>query len=250
MSGRLNIDTSRPKGGLAGAGSSSVGNCSSCVHRFSCLPKPLVDGPYLPIFESAIIAEHSIKEGDVLFSHGTPFRSVYVVKSGSLKSTYGESSAVSGFFFSGAVLGIDGFTSGHYSGDLIALESSRVCEVYFEKLLELSVRFPDLQRHVFHLLSEHVAEVLRMNSVMRSGSVEQRTAAFLIGISDLYNKQRLSRSDVVLPMSRPDISQFLGVSPESLSRALSALGKKRLIKVFNRRVSFVDIDALRDFCQP
>lgn len=221
------------------------GHCANCILRNSCLPKALVDTPYLDIFENAIIQEYNVDSGETIIEEGSEFKSIFAVKSGSVKICLGEQKDnVDGFFFPANIIGIEGFGYHKAINSIVALERSRLCEIDFEKLLDIMTRFPALQRHFLTMISRQIQGSHRIAGAIRNGSVEQRTAAFLMFISYQYNQQRLSNSDIVLPMARSDISNYLGITPESLSRALSLLGKKRVIKVFNRRVSLLNLDEL------
>ena len=221
------------------------GHCANCILRHTCLPKALVDSSYLYIFESAIIKEYHVDAGETVLEENSKFSSIFAVKSGSVKICLGEKKDnVDGFYFPANIIGVEGFGYHKTINSIVALERSRLCEIDFEKLLDIMTRVPSLHRYFLTMISRQLQGNQRMASVVRNGSVEQRTAAFLMFISYQYNQQRLSNSDIVLPMPRSDISNYLGVTPESLSRALSSLGKKRLIKVFNRRVSLLNFDEL------
>lgn len=223
------------------------GHCANCILRNTCLPKALVDTPYLDIFESAITREHNVDAGEVVIEEGSEFRSIFAVKSGSVKICLGEhKDNVDGFYFPANIIGMEGFGYHKSINSIVALERSRLCEIDFEKLLDIMTRFPAVHRYFLTMISRQLQGNQRIAGAIRNGSVEQRTAAFLMFISYQYNQRRLSNSDIVLPMPRSDISNYLGVTPESLSRALSLLSKKRVIKVFNRRVSLLNLDELKE----
>jgi len=55
----------------------------------------------------------------------------------------------------------------------------------------------------------------------------------------------LSTDEVRLGMSRDDIASYLGLAPETVSRAMVRLGRLGCLEVRRRRVRFHDLDALR-----
>ncbi|HIE54328.1 MAG TPA: cyclic nucleotide-binding domain-containing protein, partial [Chromatiaceae bacterium] len=93
-----------------------------------------------------------LQRGSYLFQTGEPFRKVYVVKTGTMK-TYTQcpdgSEQVIGFHLPGEVIGLDGIEMGKYICTAKALETSAICEIPFNQLEELTATIPNLQHQMF-----------------------------------------------------------------------------------------------------
>ncbi len=228
-----------------GEGGRQAGGCSDCAHVQSCLSRSLAGTNLMPIFESAIDADHIIDAGEPLVRAGDNFDALYVIKSGSFKAIVGENPAnILGFYFATHLVGLESISKRKHSSGLVALERSLVCELNYQKLLDLFRRFPTVKVHFIEAMSGQLNESLTLFSVIRAGTVLQRVATFVLYLAAQHDRRKLASVDIVLPMGRTDISNFLGISPESLSRALTSLSKKRLLQVFNRRVTVLNRDAL------
>ena len=68
----------------------------------------------------------------------------------------------------------------------------------------------------------------------------------LLGLSSRYARVALSPVRFLLPMTRGDIGEYLGLTVETVSRIFTALQRKGLISVKNREIEILDIDKLRE----
>jgi len=65
-----------------------------------------------------------------------------------------------------------------------------------------------------------------------------------VSLSRRFADRGFDRAVLRLPMSRPDIASHLGLTPETVSRALSAFEKQQIIDVQARTVTIRDPDRL------
>lgn len=224
-----------------------IGGCSNCAHLQSCLSKSLSGSKALSTFEGAIEADRVIDAGERLIVEGDIFTALYVVKSGSFKAIAGANPAnIMGFYFATNLVGLESIGKGAHLTSYIALERSVVCQLNYQKLLERFRRFPSVRIDFTETMSAQFNESLLLFSLIRAGTVLQRVGAFLLYVAAQNDRRKLVDLEIVLPMGRTDISNFLGISPESLSRSLTTLSKKSLLKVLNRRVTLLDRAALAE----
>jgi CRP/FNR family transcriptional regulator len=228
-----------------------VKNCVSCKHRHLCLVEPLLETKFYSDFKDAITDEYTVEEEQHIFQQGDESDSLYLLKSGSIKLVMdmpNGSKSVLGFGFSWKILGLTGVGIKSHSYSATALEKVRVCKLDYQKISELMFLYPDFHKKFLAIAMSQLIESTHYK-LISSGSVERRTAAFLYSLV-LHNKRNgLVSSEVYLPMPRVDISDFLDVSVESLSRGLSALARRCVITVHNRKVSIFDSEKLRTIAQ-
>lgn len=222
-------------------------SCANCWLNALCLPVSLHAGE-LSRLERIIERNHPFKKGDHLYRQGDSFRSVYAVRSGSFKSYLVHENGegrVTGFHLPGEIIGMGGIAASHYGNSTVALEHASVCEIPFSKLEDLSQAIPSLQHRFFLIMGDQIAKDQQIQTLLSSFTAEERAVSFLLGLSTRYARASLSRSRFMLPMTRSDIGQFLGLTVETMSRILTALQRKGLISVRNREIELLDIGALR-----
>lgn len=222
-------------------------NCSSCRLNSICLPIAL-DVNEVEQLDRIIQRSRPIQKGEHLYRQDEEFTSVYAVRSGSVKAysiTDGGQEQVTGFYFPGEILGMDGIAKNKYASSARSMETSSVCEIPFDKLGDLSQRIPSLQKHFFQLMSQEIAEDQQLMTLLSKNTADQRVAALLLSISARNARRRLSATNFRLPMSRTDIGNYLGLTVETVSRVLSRLQKLDVLTVDNKEITISDADGLR-----
>lgn len=190
-----------------------------------------------------------LKKGEYLYRANDAFDAVFAIRSGAVKaisvSEKGDEQ-ITGFYLPGEVVGMDGLADNIYTNSVIALETSSVCEIPFHRLEELSVQVPTLQRHFLQLMSREITQDQQLIALLSRGSAETKVATLLLSISSSNSRRNLSANVFILPMSRIDIGNFLGLTIETVSRIFTRLQKNKLITVDKREVSINDLAALRN----
>jgi len=222
-------------------------NCSSCRLSSICLPIAL-NMEEVDQLDSIIQRSRPIQKGEHIYRQKEHFTSVYAVRSGSVKAysiTDGGQEQVTGFYFPGEIIGMDGIAKSSYASSARALETSSICEIPFDKLGELSQRIPSLQRHFFQLMSQEITEDQQLLTLLSKNTADQRVASLMLSISARNARRRLSAAHFRLPMSRTDIGNYLGLTVETVSRVLSRLQKLHILSVDNKEITIADDAGLR-----
>lgn len=194
-----------------------------------------------------------IRQGELLFSSGDTFTSLYAIRSGFFKTCVTSEDGreqVTGFQMAGEIIGMDGIVSDHHNCNAVALEDAEVCVMPFSDIEDLSRELPGLQRHVHKIMSR---EIVRENSVMMllgNMRAEERLAAFLLNLVQRLHARGLSQSELVLRMTREEIGSYLGLKLETVSRAFSKFSEEGIIEVKQRYVKIVAPDALKKIFNP
>lgn len=184
-----------------------------------------------------------LQKGDYLYRVNNDFHSVFVVRAGAVKavtiSDNGDEQ-VTGFYLPGEIVGLDGMSEDKYTNSVLALETSSICEIPFHRFEELSQKIPNLQSHFLQLMSREITEDQRMISLLSKSSAEARIASLLLSISSCNGRRNLSANQFVLPMTRTDISNFLGLRIETESRLFARLQKNNVITI-DKKISSLTI---------
>ncbi len=183
------------------------------------------------------------------FLAATPFTSIYAVRSGSIKSFCIDADGreqVTGFYFPGEIFGWDGLADEQHQNTAIALETTSICEIPYEQLDNLGNSIPSVQKYVMKLLSREINADQRLIALLAGNSARQKLASLLLSISDRLAQQGLSSTRLWLPMSRGEISNYLGLTVETVSRVLGHFQRSKYLTVNKKEIEILNKQALRD----
>ena len=133
-------------------------SCADCNLKGLCLPIAM-DIKDIDRVNDIIRRSRTIHAGEHLYRSGDNFTSIFAVRSGSIKTYLLDDDGVeqvTGFYLPGAILGFDGIGSNKHGCNVVAMETSTVCEIPFARLEELSLQLPKLQHHFFQLMSQQI----------------------------------------------------------------------------------------------
>ena len=199
-----------------------------------------LDPPELTRLQSMVRRSGPLPVGHYLFREGDRFTAIYAVRSGCVKSysiDAGGHELVHGFHLRGELLGFDAVHPDRHRCNAVILESSSVCVIPYRDIARLSVEFHDLHGQVLRLMSR---EFSRQLMFAEGSGATQQIAAFLLDIHSRLHQPGSAEHEFRLPMSREDISNYLGITPETLSRLIAKLQKVGLIDVDRRRIRFLN----------
>ena len=189
-----------------------------------------------------------LKKGELLFRQGDALDALYGLRIGSLKAQLEDSSGqmqITGFFLPGEVVGLDGMLESVHASNAVAMEDSEVCVVRLEDIDEVSRYAPSLQQQVRRIMSKEISRSHQVLLALGSMRSEARLAAFLINLSQRLAALGYSSSDFVMRMSREEIGNYLGLTLETVSRLFSRFARDGLIRVSQREVRILDMEALK-----
>lgn len=218
--------------------------CSSCAFSSACIAvgygKP-------ELAELHCLVEHvgPFRAGEHVFRTGDPFRAIYAVRSGTVKTCMVDKQGreqVLGFYLPGEVIGLNAIYPDHFPCDAIALEATYFCRFSFPAMSALAARMPVVQQHLFRLISKELGAA---SLLAGDHSADARMAAFLVDLAERYAFRGFSGTRFQLSMSRADIANYLRLAAETVSRVLSRFRSQGLIAIEGRELLLRDPDGLR-----
>ncbi len=222
-------------------------SCGNCRLNSICLPLAL-ESDDIQLLDDIIQRSKPLQKSEHLYREGDEFRSVYAVRSGTLKAyktTDDGREQVTGFYFPGEILGMDGISNNTHASSAKSLETAAICEIPFSSLEKLSSLMPNLQRHFFQLMSREITEDQQLITLLSKNSADERVAALMLSISSRNARRKLSSTQFRLPMSRVDIGNYLGLTVETVSRVFSRMQKMDILQVDNKEIEILDLQGLR-----
>ena len=203
--------------------------CSDCSLRSLCLPFGL-DGEELNRLDEIIKRPRPLQRSQRLYHPGDEFRSIYVVRSGSIKTytttTTGDQQ-ITGFHLPGELVGLDGVSTDSYSCTAESLETTSVCELPFARLESLSGQIQGLQRQLHRLMSKEI--------------LAEQQLLLQLQVSDADN-----HIVSVSVEGLPTWLSYLGMAVETVSRQFTNFQEQGLLKASRKHIQILQLDTLRD----
>lgn len=185
------------------------------------------------------------KKGAYIIRCGAHFINIYAIHCGAVKTLMVDANGkehVTNFFLSGDMIGFGAILDKKYHYSAVALVDTEICEINFDRLFQLAVKIPALQRHLFNLMS---LKLNYNNNIYFDSDAPQRMASFLLSISNRVKRYGGSALEFLLNMSRRDIASYLGLAAETISRLFAELKQKNIVIADRRKVKIVDLPALQ-----
>jgi len=148
----------------------------------------------------------------------------------------------------------------YYPGDLIGVEDSGVWLHHGEALCNSSIRCipistvenlivsePEFGQALLAALSTELSETRdQLLSLGRKSAIE-KVATFLLRISRRNERENTDECQLYLPMTRAEIADYLGLTIETVSRNITKLKTRGLIRLESKsRVQILDLEGLED----
>ena len=229
----------------------TAADCQACPLKSRCIPSCLSDDN-LQAFDRIVLRGRPLRKGDHTFLAADPFRSIFVIRQGAIKTYYiteeGEEQ-VTGFFTAGDCFGFDGINTLKHTNSAKALERTQLCEIPFERLEQLCTRIHDLQHYAYQLASRQILQEQKLMQFVGKRAAEARLAFLLLNYISRANAGHAIGRDTVLPMTRYDIANYLGLSVETVSRILSRMQQQGMIRLRGRHIAIKSQAALAHCAQ-
>ena len=176
-----------------------------------------------------------------IFGENEPSDYVYSVISGSVR-TYKILSdgrrQISGFYLPGDVFGLEFGDDHAFSAE--AITESKVVVVKRGALNALAERDPAIGRDLFAITGRELRRV-QDHLVLLVKTARERVVSFLLEMAERAGAEKV----VALPMPRPDIADYLGLTIETVSRTLTSLEGSAAIDILtSRRIALLNRTAL------
>lgn len=202
----------------------------------------------LSVLDTIVKNRKTLRRGEPLYQTGESFRSIYAIRSGSIKTSIIADDGrvqVTGFHVAGEVLGLDAIITRRYNCEATALETSSVCEVPFARFKELSEEIPNLQYKMLEIMSHEILHNHELMMLLGKKNAEERLATYLLNMSMRLEKRNFSSTQFNMSMSRSDIGNYLGMAEETVCRVFSRFQEEELVTIQRRQIILNDLARLR-----
>lgn len=224
-----------------------TGPCAHCAIRSLAICSVLQDTE-LDALE-AIVTPIVREPGQAVVHEGDRSSHVFNITAGVIKAFKHLPDGrrqITGFLFEADFLGLavgdEGYTYGAE-----AVTKAELCQIRRTDFEALFDRFPKLERRLLALARDELAIAQEKMLLLGRMDALERVATFLVGLADRAARFDMPATDVVLPMTRTDIADYLGLTLETVSRTFSRLRNSGSIASVGRQdIRINNIAALRD----
>ena len=196
-----------------------------------------------------------VHAGDRLYQAGDRFASLHVLNTGFVKvvnlSADGREQVV-GLHFKGDWLGFDGIAGGRHRCGAVALDTGEVWTIRYEDLLTASVQEPRLLSLLHAAMSREIGRDRDSMLALTTLPADARVADFLRQWAEALAERGLRNDQITLRLTRAEIGNYLGMTLESVSRALSRMARASVIRFAEkgrRDIHIPEVGALTSFIQ-
>jgi CRP/FNR family transcriptional regulator, anaerobic regulatory protein len=182
-----------------------------------------------------------------IYQVGQTFEALYIVNSGFLKTVMidGEGNErVLNFPMKGDLLGSDGISKDQHSCEVVALTDCDVIVIPFHQLLALGHSCNELEHAIYRLVSHEIVREHANLVTLGSLHSDARVAHFLSVQAQRHAALGFSSRSFLLRMTRREIGSYLGLTLETVSRAMSSLDAAGIISVNQRDIEILKPEAL------
>lgn len=241
------VAPTRSAGRPTGAGEAAAADAVAYIRRVAETLSLIADA--FPVNRRLLHA------GDVVCQAGQAFTHLYVLNSGFVKvvnlSPDGRGQIVS-LKFRGDWLGFDGIADEVHDCDAVAMDTGEVWAIPYAALVGACASRPRLMAILHRAMSREIAR--DRNSLMSVCTLpaDARVADFLANWARSLARRGLRTDQIMLRMTRAEIGNYLGLTLETVSRALSRLAREQRIHFADkarRDIRIPDVEALDAFVQ-
>ena len=225
----------------------NIVSCNACSLNKICLPHGL-SVQEIQQLEATIEKTTKVKKKESIFNANDKIDGIYAVKSGSIKTSISNADGqeqVLEFHLPGDLFGFDAFNTGTHICDAVALEDTFICKIPMEAFEDLCNRLPGIRKELRHQVGKEIEHNQRLLLSLGQQQTDERFASFLIQMSSHFQSRGFSSKEFSLPMPRQDLSNYLGMAVETLSRIISRMTEDGLITIERRMVYINDNDKLQ-----
>ena len=129
-----------------------------------------------------------------------------------------------------------------YNESAAVLEDSEICLISKDDFFTLIYKNSEVSKKFIKMLSDNLAEKEEALLKLAYNSVRKRVAEALITLKNRYQKD--DDKNFSMSISREDLSNMAGTSPETAIRTLSDFKEEKLIEIHGGNITILNSDKL------
>jgi CRP/FNR family transcriptional regulator len=206
--------------------------CGACSARSLSVCGVLADEGLRRL--NTIADQQAFAAGDILVREGDPASCLFNITAGAVrvyKLLPDGRRQIVGFLYPGDFLGLA--TGDRYAFSAEALSTGTACRFHKKAYRKMLVELPDLEAALLDRASHELQAAHNQMLLLGRKTAVERLASFL---ADLAARSRRAGGDgrvIMLPMTRAEIADYLGLTTETVSRVTSRLKTRGVIRLLS-----------------
>ena len=192
-------------------------------------------------YEQGIV--RPLQKGEFLFRQGDRLTSIHIIRAGGVKllhTNYDGNEQILNFYLKGEVLSLGDVEAGIHTTSAIALETTSVCKVPYDRIEAFCREEPRLYDLLFRMASREIANEHARMLLLGQKQSEERFASFILDMADRNRRNGYSPREFNLTMSRHDIAIYLCLADETVSRLITKFCNDEVLEVDKRSIRIND----------
>ena len=179
------------------------------------------------------------RRNQILFFEGGTAQHLFAMHTGlvkMVKSLENGKDRITGVLFPGELFGLESLTDLAYPITAVALRDCEICAAPREDFSTYLQANPDLAIGMVRFLVGELERVRTQVTDMSFKDARMKVATFLLSLLSHDTPATNENLTLTLPLSRQEISEVLELSPETVSRTLSAFRREQLVTARGRQM--------------
>lgn len=207
-----------------------------------------LDGRGVEVLERLAQPTPLLEKGAVLHHRGSPFENLYIIQFGALKGVSAEQNGQEGiarFYLPGEIVGLHAIDQSRFNLSLVALETTALCRIPYAGFQTQAAQHPSLTHWLLRRISAEIRKEQETRLILAAGNAAQVLAHALIDLGERFARGGLSATRLRLPMTRCELGNYLGLTPETMSRLFRRFTRQRLVTADRRELELLDAERLQ-----
>lgn len=212
--------------------------CTNCPVLKGSLYRSLTDSQIKAV--GCAFRPATFRRNQILFFEGGHAQHLFALHSGLVKivkSLENGKDRITGVLFPGELFGLESLTDTAYPLTAVALSDCEVCAAPREDFTSHIRTNPEIALGMVKFLVDELKRVRCQVTDMSFKDARMKVATFILSliVSDKPAENN-GGINLVLPLSRQEISEVLELSPETISRAFGYFRKEKIVSARGRHV--------------
>lgn len=187
-------------------------------------------------------------KGEVIFHDGNSSDRVFAIRAGLIKTCKiidGGKEQILNIVNPGNFMGLESLFDDHYPFSAHAIMDSEVCFVRKDALFVLLRHNFDIVLEIMKILAKDLVGARNQIRDLGLKDARCRVASFLLSPPFYPNAEVREGTVMRIPITRQEISDLLGLTMETVSRALSRLHNEKVIRINRAEIELINVQQLR-----
>ena len=198
---------------------------------------------------ASIATTLNFDKGEMIFHEGDKGNGFYMVETGTIKVfklSFEGKEQILHIYGPGHAFGeVPVFEGKNFPASSMALEKSVIIFLPRDKFVNIITSTPGLGMNLLADLSRRLREFTIQIENLSLKEVPARLSAYFLTLS----REQKNEKKIMLPISKAQLSNLIGTTPETVSRVLKKMMDSSLIEVQTKTIVIKDIEGLQDLSE-